>query len=113
MTSARKIKTNRVNAKACTGPKTTQGKVRAAQNARRHGLSSSVLADPFLSAEVRNRAREIAGEGVSHEILNTRNALPKHKSMSSVHARRGMIFFLEISMIRNLDLTNTSKTRMH
>ena len=69
MTSARKIKTNRVNAQASTGPKTTQGKVRAAKNARRHGLSSSVLADPFLSAEVRNRAREIAGEAASHEIL--------------------------------------------
>ena len=69
MTSARKIKTNRVNAQASTGPRTLHGKSRAARNARRHGLSLSVLGNPILSAEAENLAREIAGEGASHEIL--------------------------------------------
>jgi hypothetical protein len=69
MISQRKINANRANAKASTGPKTTLGKSRAAQNARRHGLSLSILSDPVRSAEAENLAREIAGEGTSLEIL--------------------------------------------
>ena len=69
MTSARKIKTNRVNAQVSTGPRTLHGKSRAARNAHRHGLSLSVLGNPILSAEAENLAREIAGEGASREIL--------------------------------------------
>ena len=67
MTSARRIMANRANAKASTGPKTTRGKSRAAQNARRHGLS--IIADPTLSAEAENLALEIAGKGANPEIL--------------------------------------------
>jgi hypothetical protein len=68
MTSARKIKANRGNAQASTGPKTTQGKARAAQNARRHGLSLSIISDPVLSEEVETLAQEIAGESADSEI---------------------------------------------
>jgi hypothetical protein len=68
MTSA-KAKANRTNAQASTGPKTARGKSRAAQNARRHGLSLSILEDPVLSAEAENLADEIAGEGATPEIL--------------------------------------------
>lgn len=69
MASARKIKANQANAQASTGPKTAQGKARAAQNARRHGLSLSVFVDPALSAEVKNLARQIAGMAAGREIL--------------------------------------------
>ena len=69
MTSTRKLKTNRANAQASTGPKTVKGKARAAQNACRHGLSLSVFADPALSAEAENLAREIAGEGTSPDVV--------------------------------------------
>jgi hypothetical protein len=69
MTSVRKIQANRSNARASTGPKTAQGKTRAAQNARRHGLSLSILADAVLSAEAENLAREFAGEGATLRIL--------------------------------------------
>ena len=71
MASARKIRANRVNAQASTGPKTTQGKARAAQNARRHSLSLSVFLNPVLSAEVKKLAREIAGAGANGEILES------------------------------------------
>jgi len=70
MTGARKIKANRANARASTGAKTVHGKARAAQNARRHGLSLSVLENPVLSEEAENLARKIAREGATHEILN-------------------------------------------
>ena len=61
MTSSRKANANRFNAKASTGPKTMRGKGRTAQNARRHGLSLSVVSDPALSEQVEAFAREIAG----------------------------------------------------
>ena len=70
MTSARKIKANRSNARASTGAKTVHGKASAAQNARRHGLSLSILENPVLSVEAENLAREIVGEGATNEILN-------------------------------------------
>lgn len=69
MISARKAESNRVNAQASTGPKTAGGKARAARNARRHGLSLSILADPAHVAEVDYLAHEIAGEGAFPEIL--------------------------------------------
>jgi hypothetical protein len=69
MSSACKIRANRANARASTGPKTVRGKYRAAQNARRHGLSLSILTDPARSAEVENLAHVIVGEGASPEIL--------------------------------------------
>jgi hypothetical protein len=69
MTSARKIEANRANAKASTGPRTTRGKTRAAQNARRHGLSLPVPADSALSVKAEHLAREFAGEGATPEIL--------------------------------------------
>src|SRR5215813_12232896 len=70
MPSARKIKANRANSRFSTGPNTARGKTHAAQNARRHGLSVSVLLDRCRSAEAEDQAREIAGEGATHEILN-------------------------------------------
>jgi hypothetical protein len=62
MTSQRQLKANRANARTSTGPRTRQGKLRSAQNARQHGLSVSVLTDPLLSKDAENLAREIAGE---------------------------------------------------
>ena len=61
MTSARKVETNRVNARRSTGPKTVVGRAKAAQNARRHGLRVPVLSDPALSAEVEALAKSIVG----------------------------------------------------
>jgi hypothetical protein len=70
MTSARKIQTNRANAQAGTGPRTRQGKIRTAQNARRHGLSLSVLTDPLLLEDAENLAHALAGEGASAAVLD-------------------------------------------
>jgi hypothetical protein len=68
MTSERKIRANRANARASTGPKTTQGCARSARNALRHGLSLPVFVDRALSEEVEALAREIAGPDANTEI---------------------------------------------
>ena len=62
MTSARKLHANRLNARASTGPRTSAGKARVTQNARRHGLSLPARYDPSRSGEVDVLAREIAGD---------------------------------------------------
>ena len=67
MTSDRKIKANRANARASTGPKTAHGRARAWRNARRHGLSLPVCSDPTLSEEVETLARAIAGPDANAE----------------------------------------------
>jgi len=68
LTSDAKIKANRANARASTGPKTARGRARAARNARRHGLSLPLYSDPILSEEVEELAREIAGTDANAEI---------------------------------------------
>ena len=68
MTSERKIKANRANAWASTGPKSSQGRARAARNALRHGLNLPVCSDPALAEEVEALSHEIAGSDASAEI---------------------------------------------
>jgi hypothetical protein len=68
MTGNRKIRANRKNARASTGPKTAQGRSRSARNAFRHGLSLPVYSDPALCEEVNALAREIAGSDTDAEI---------------------------------------------
>src|SRR3974377_1335343 len=68
MTSLRKIQTNRANALTSTGPRTARGKARVGRNARRHGLSLFVFADPALSEQVEAVARESAGAPTNDDI---------------------------------------------
>jgi hypothetical protein len=65
LTSARKVRANRANARASTGPQTTRGRARAARNALRPALSLPVGSIPALSEEVEALAREIAGPGAN------------------------------------------------
>jgi hypothetical protein len=75
MTSERKQRSNRANARLSTGPKTSNGKARASKNARRHGLNLPVLRDPSLAKEVETMACRIAGEGASGELLARARAI--------------------------------------
>ena len=75
MTSERKQKANRANARLSTGPKSANGKARSAKNALRHGLNSSVLSDPCLAEEVERMAHRIAGERAGSELLACARAI--------------------------------------
>jgi hypothetical protein len=68
MTGERKIRANRANAQASTGPKTARGRSHAARNALRHALSLPVYSDPALSEEVEALARKIVGTDANGEI---------------------------------------------
>src|SRR5665213_1409897 len=114
MSSAQKIKANRANARASTGPKTAQGKNRAARNARSHGLSLSILAEPARVTEVEHLAHEIAGEGAASEIIELARRIAESQ-ISLVRIRQARYDFC----IRNLQNrsyapikeTQTSATR--
>jgi hypothetical protein len=68
MTSDRKIRANRANARASTGPQTTPGRARASRNALRHALSLPVCSTPALSEEVETLASKFAGPSANAEI---------------------------------------------
>jgi len=68
LTSKRKIQANRANARLSTGPRTSRGRVRSAQNAFRHGLSLPVQADPLLFDQIQILANQIAGPQASAHI---------------------------------------------
>jgi hypothetical protein len=68
VTSERKIRANRTNARVSTGPKTAKGRSHAARNALRHALSLPVHSDSALSEEVEALARKIIGTDANAEI---------------------------------------------
>jgi hypothetical protein len=69
MSTSRQIEANRDNARSSTGPRTQRGRARASRNARRHGLSVSVVSDPRLSKRVEELARHLVGETASPGAL--------------------------------------------
>ena len=70
VTSERRAQANRANARRSTGPTSAAGKARAAQNARRHGLSQDILADPALGQEVEDLAQRIAREAQRPDLID-------------------------------------------
>ena len=68
MTTDRKIKANRANAQASTGPKTARSRALVARNALRHALTLSINSNRALSEEADALAREIAGPDPQPEI---------------------------------------------
>ncbi len=69
MTGARRLVANRANARRSRGPITAAGRARAAQNARRHGLSRPVGNDPACARDIAALARHIAGAHAGAEQL--------------------------------------------
>jgi hypothetical protein len=69
MTSARKIRANRANARASSGPKTAAGKAQSAQNAFRHGFNVPIWLDPDLASDVEAPVQRIVGKGADANVL--------------------------------------------
>ena len=84
MTTARKVKSNRANARSSTGPKTPKGRGRSAKNALRHRLTLPVDSDPALSQEVAALARQIIGADASPEMQE----IARHIAEAQVDLRR-------------------------
>jgi len=108
VTSTRKIRTNRANARASTGPRTARGRNRSARNARRHGLSLPVLADPVLSQDVAELTRAIAGSDPSCDYELARRFAEAH---IDVHRVRYARFDLLSSAVVDPDWRSPSKSR--
>ena len=90
MTSERKIRANRANARTSTGPKTARGRSHAARNALRHALSLPVYSDPVWSEEVEALAREIIGTDANPESRHSPAASPKRRSTYAACVTRGI-----------------------
>jgi hypothetical protein len=84
VTTARKVKSNRSNARSSTGPKTPKGRGRSAKNALRHRLSLPVDSDPALSQEVASLAQQIVGAEATPE----RQEMARHIAEAQVDLRR-------------------------
>jgi hypothetical protein len=69
MTSSAKIRANRNNARASTGPKSAAGRRRSAQNALRHGFARPFASDSSLLEAVDALAREIVGPDPDDDVL--------------------------------------------
>ena len=109
MTSERKIRANRANARASTGPKTAEGRARSIRNAHRHGLSLPVLADPASSQEVEELAREIAGPSTTLKSMNSHVESQRHKLICAACVMRAMPVLA--SAIGDPDYQSPSKLR--
>ena len=69
MTTARKVRANRQNARASTGPKSATGKARSSANACRHRLAVPIWSDPGLTADALELAKNIAGVHPSPQVM--------------------------------------------
>jgi len=69
VTTARKVRANRQNARASTGPKSATGKARSSANARRHHFAVPIWSDPILTANVVALAKHIAGVHPSPQVM--------------------------------------------
>lgn len=94
MTSDRKRLSNRANARKSTGPKSTAGRRRAAQNARKHGLSLAIMSDPLWSEEVEAAVNELVEDAADPAIrqLALDVAIPQIDLCRIRSARRQLFF---------------------
>ena len=87
MATDARIKANRTNARASTGPKTANGRARSAQNAFKHGLTLHIRFFPEFSAEIEALARELWGRTLMLKSRDSPDRSPKRISTYAGCAR--------------------------
>jgi hypothetical protein len=110
MTTPARLLASRRNARASTGPKTSAGMARASRNARRHGFTLPVLAEPSLAAEVDDLAREIVRSilGETHEAAD--HALACRIAETMIDLRRVRLAKLPLVAALQADPANARRT---
>jgi hypothetical protein len=110
--SARKIITNRANARASTGPKTPCGKASSSKNANRHGLSVPIAFIVVYSAEVENLTRQIVGADASTQMRElARRVAEAQVDLRRVRRARHRILAQDIGGPDDLIIRNAPKCR--
>lgn len=104
--TARWAYTNRLNARASTGPKTARDKARVARNAFRHGLSLPALSDPGFAPEVVQLARLIAQSVVGRSLDGERHELACRIAETIIDMRRIRLAKLPLVAAVEADLGN-------
>ena len=84
MIGAARLAANRANAQKSTGPRTIAGKMSAARNARRHGLSLPVASDPDCRQAIATLALAIAGSSAAPHLRE----LALHVAAAEIDLRR-------------------------
>jgi hypothetical protein len=93
LTVSRRRAANRRNARLSTGPRTGSGKLAAARNSLRHGLSVPVFADPVLDKEIVELAERIANGSTDPQVQErARDVAAAQIDVKRVrHARHALI----------------------
>jgi hypothetical protein len=101
--------TNRLNARASTGPRTAVGKARVARNALSHGLSVPVPSDPGFALEVVELARTIAQSVAGQSLAGEPHELACRVADTIVDLRRVRLAKLPLVAAVDADLENCAK----
>jgi hypothetical protein len=100
MTTERKARSNRLNSRLSTGPRTPQGRAKSAGNAQRHRLSARL--SPVALAEAQMLAGQIAGAGAPRELHDLARSiahadleLQRIRKARSQHLSRALAMFAD------------------
>ena len=110
MISKEKIEANRLNARLSTGPKSREGRLRSAQNARRHGLSVSIFYDEEWSKEIEILSRKLVSQNTDPEFRAHANRFAEAQAdLSRIRATKHQI--LEQLLSQNVAIISQLPSR--
>src|ERR1051325_6928450 len=109
MSSIARQLASRRNARKSTGPRTASGKARVSRNARRHGFTLPVLADPTPAPEVDALARHIERSVAGRELDASGHALACRIAEAMIDLRRVRLVKLPLVAALHADPTQARR----